>query len=88
MKIQAYFTNNSSSVSRCADNISITSNALEMPIWMFSRNHSTEQSACGTRCSNCYYSVVSGEETDSDMPSNVVGNDTTTTLLKNLTQPI
>ena len=40
MKIQAYFTNNSSSTSGCADNISITSNALEMPILTFSRNHS------------------------------------------------
>ena len=56
--------------------------------WTFSRNRSTEQSACGTRCNNCYYRVVSGEETDLDMPSNVVGNDTTTTLLKILAQPI
>ena len=89
VKIQAYFTNNSSIASGCADRrISITSDSLDMPIWTFSRNHSTEQSASGTRCNNCYYRVVSREETDLDMPSNVICNDSTTTLLKNLTQPI
>ena len=86
MKIQAYFTNNSSSASGRADKISITSNALEMPIWTFSRNHSMNSRLVADAVT--VICIVSGEETDSDMPSNVVCNDTTTTLLKNLTQPI
>ena len=84
MKI--HFSNNSSSASGRADNISITSNVLEMPIWTFSRNHSMSSRLVADAVT--VICIVIGEETDSDMPSNVVCNDTTTRLRKNLTQPI